>query len=222
MRRQQYGTLNFEIINLTLKRVDMKETENEQKSALRYEASDMAKALEVLKQGGIILYPTDTVWGIGCDATNEDAIKRIYALKQRADAKSMLMLVGSEVELERTVEEVPDAAWMLIEAAVNPLTIIYDKPKGIAANILAEDGSVGIRITDELFSRDLCRRLRKPLVSTSANISGKKTPKTFQEIDKDIIEGVDYVVRFRQNDNSPHKPSNIIKVSNSGVVKVIR
>lgn len=194
----------------------------EHKEEIRYEREDMAQALEVLKEGGIILYPTDTIWGIGCDATNEEAVKKIYDLKQRSDSKSMLVLVGSEGELQRNVEEVPEAAWMLIETAVNPITIIYDRPKGIARNLLAEDGSAGIRITSELFSRTLCNRLRHPIVSTSANISGKKTPVTFSEIDEDIKKGVDYIVRFRQNDISRHKSSNIIKVSDSGIIKIIR
>lgn len=194
----------------------------EHKEEIRYEREDMAQALEVLKKGGIILYPTDTIWGIGCDATNEEAVKKIYDLKQRSDSKSMLVLVGSEGELQRSVEEVPEAAWMLIETAVNPITIIYDRPKGIARNLLAEDGSAGIRITSEVFSRTLCNRLRHPIVSTSANISGKKTPVTFSEIDEDIKKGVDYIVRFRQNDISRHKSSNIIKVSDSGIIKIIR
>lgn len=194
----------------------------EHKEEIRYEREDMAQALEVLKKGGIILYPTDTIWGIGCDATNEEAVKKIYDLKQRSDSKSMLVLVGSEGELQRNVEEVPETAWMLIETAVNPITIIYDRPKGIARNLLAEDGSAGIRITSELFSRTLCNRLRRPIVSTSANISGKKTPVTFSEIDEDIKKGVDYIVRFRQNDISRHKSSNIIKVSDSGIIKIIR
>lgn len=194
----------------------------EHKEEIRYEREDMAEALEVLKKGGIILYPTDTIWGIGCDATNEEAVKKIYDLKQRSDSKSMLVLVGSEGELQRSVEEVPEAAWMLIETAVNPITIIYDRPKGIARNLLAEDGSAGIRITSELFSQTLCNRLRRPIVSTSANISGKKTPVTFSEIDEDIKKGVDYIVRFRQNDISRHKSSNIIKVSDSGIIKIIR
>ena len=196
------------------------ETERNQEE--RYDREDMARAVEILKQGGIILYPTDTVWGIGCDATNTEAVKKIYDLKKRSDAKSMLVLVGSEGELQRTVEEVPEAAWMLIEAAVNPLTIIYDRPRGLAVNLLADDGSAGIRITSELFSRTLCSRLRRPIVSTSANVSGKKTPAVFSDIDGEIIDGVDYVVRFRQEDSSRRKSSNIIKVSDSGVIKVIR
>lgn len=188
----------------------------------RYEKEDLDRAIETLRKGGIILYPTDTVWGIGCDATNPEAVKKIYDLKRRSDAKSMLLLVGSDGELQRTVKDVPDAAWMLIEAAVNPLTIIYDNPVGIAPNLCAEDGSVGIRITDELFSKALCSKFKKPIVSTSANISGEKTPRKYSEISDDIISGVDYVVRYRRNDTSNHKPSNIIKVSDSGVVKIIR
>ncbi|MGN0238367.1 MAG: L-threonylcarbamoyladenylate synthase [Lepagella sp.] len=190
--------------------------------ANRYDAADMAEAVRVLKEGGIVLYPTDTIWGIGCDATNREAVERIYRLKQRSDAKSMLVLVGSVGELQRTVEEVPEAAWMLLKAAVNPLTIIYDRPVGVAPNLLAEDGSLGIRITDELFSRALCQRLKHPLVSTSANISGEKSPATFAEIDPAIIRGVDYVVKYRQEDDMPRRSSNIIKVSDSGVVKIIR
>lgn len=188
----------------------------------RYDREDMVRAVETLRNGGIILYPTDTVWGIGCDATCEEAVQRIYSLKQRSDAKSMLVLVGSEGELQRTVRNVPDAAWMLIEAAVNPLTIIYDHPDGLAPNLLADDGSAGIRITSELFSRTLCQRLRHPVVSTSANVSGHKTPATFAEIDPAIIDGVDYVVRYRRDDTRRRKASNIIKVTDSDVVKVIR
>lgn len=182
----------------------------------------MKEALRVLKEGGIILYPTDTVWGIGCDARNADAIERIFKLKQRSDSKSMLALVGSEGMLQRTVKEVPDIAWQLIDVAVNPMTIIYDHPVGVAENLKAEDGSLGIRITNEKFSRTLCERLRAPLVSTSANISGKPTPQTFSEISNEIKEGVDYVCKFRQKEKAKNKPSNIIKVTRGNVIKVIR
>lgn len=188
----------------------------------RYDKEDLRSALEALKAGKIILYPTDTVWGIGCDATNAQAVNRIYKLKQRTDSKSMLVLVGNEGQLERTVEEVPETARMLLEVAENPLTIIYDQPKGLASNLLAEDGSVGIRITNELFSRTLCERLQIPIVSTSANISGCKTPRLFDEISPEIKEGVDYIVKYRRNDRSSSKPSNIIKVSDNGVIKIIR
>lgn len=202
-------------------KVEKKPDMNREESP-RYEAEDLAKAVETLRQGGIILYPTDTVWGIGCDATNPEAVRKIFTLKKRADSKSMLMLVGSEGELERSVAHVPEVAWELIEAAVNPLTIIYDKPLGLAAELLGEDGSAGIRITRELFSRALCQRLRHPVVSTSANVTGKKTPATFSEISEEIKQGVDYVVRYRQNDASRHKASNIIKLRDNGEVKVIR
>lgn len=188
----------------------------------RYEAGDMAEALEVLKGGGIILYPTDTVWGIGCDATNPEAVKKIYQLKKRTDSKSMLSLVGNEGQLQRWVDNIPEAAWMLIEAATSPLTIIYDNPKGLAENLLSEDGSAGIRVTKELFSKTLCERLRRPVVSTSANIAGEKTPRTFREISEQIKAGVDYIVQYRQSEMSGHKSSNIIKVSDSGIFKIIR
>lgn len=188
----------------------------------KYESVDLKNALDVLKNGGIILYPTDTVWGIGCDATCKEAVERIYQLKKRADSKSMILLVGSEVELERTVDKVPDAAWMLMEAAVSPLTIIYDHPHGIPSNLLAEDGSVGIRISTEPFSKSLCSRLRHPLVSTSANISGRPTPRRFSEISDEIVKGVDYVVKYRRDDNRKYQASNIIKVTDSNVIKIIR
>lgn len=182
----------------------------------------LEKALKVLKEGGIILYPTDTIWGIGCDATDTRAVERIYKLKKRADAKAMLMLVGSEGQLQQYVKEVPDIAWQLIDVAVNPLTIIYDNPVNISAALLAEDGSAGFRITNEYFSRSLCQRLKHPIVSTSANISGKSSPKGFIDIDQEIIDGVDYVVEVRRDESSNPNPSNIIKVGNDSVIKVIR
>lgn len=188
----------------------------------RYDESDLKEAVRVMKDGGIILYPTDTVWGIGCDARNAAAVARIYQLKKREDSKSMLALVGSEGMLERTVKEVPEIAWQLIDVAINPLTIIYDEPTGVAENLKAEDGSLGVRITGEKFSRMLCERMRGPIVSTSANISGKPTPMTFSEISKEIKEGVDYVCKFRQKDKGTTKPSNIIKITRGNVVKVIR
>lgn len=183
------------------------------------------KALEILRNGGIILYPTDTIWGIGCDATNANAVRRIYNLKKRADAKSMLMLVGSDGQLQRYVENVPDIAWDLIDVAVHPMTIIYDHPRGVAPELLAPDGSAGFRITSEPFSRTLCQRLGRPVVSTSANISGQPAPKSFHDITPEILEGVDYVVdygRGRPGDKAPGQPSNIIKVTDSAVVTVIR
>ena len=189
---------------------------------LRYEEDDLKEAVRVLKEGGIILYPTDTVWGIGCDARNEEAVRKIYGLKRREDSKSMLVLVGSEGMLQRTVRKVPEIAWQLIDVAVNPMTIIYDHPVAIAENLKAEDGSLGIRITSEKFSRMLCERMRGPIVSTSANISGKPTPLTFSEISSEIKNGVDYVCKYRRNDKASSKPSNIIKITRENIVKVIR
>lgn len=189
---------------------------------LRYDESDLKEAVRVMQDGGIILYPTDTVWGIGCDARNVEAVRKIYDLKRRQDSKSMLVLVSSEGMLQRSVKEVPEIAWQLIDVAVNPMTIIYDTPTGIAENLKAEDGSLGIRITSEKFSRMLCERMRGPIVSTSANISGKPTPLTFSEISSEIKEGVDYVCKFRQKEKASSKPSNIIKVTRGNVVKVIR
>lgn len=187
----------------------------------RYEADDLREAVEVLKKGGIILYPTDTIWGIGCDASNSEAVKRIFALKERADAKAMLSLVGSEGQLQRTVNDIPEVAWELIDAAVKPLTIIYDHPVGLAPELLAPDGSAGIRITSEPFSRALCERLRRPVVSTSANKSGQPSPASFSDISPEIIDGVDYVVRFKR-DRKGGTASNIIKLGEAGRVKVIR
>lgn len=188
----------------------------------RYEEDDLKEAVRVMKEGGIILYPTDTVWGIGCDATNSAAIEKIFRLKQRADSKSMLALVSSEGMLQRHVEEVPEIAWQLIDAAINPMTIIYDNARGVADNLPADDGSLGIRITEEKFSRALCEKMRGPVVSTSANISGRPTPMTFSEISGEIKNGVDYVCKFRQKDKASSRPSNIIKITRGNIVKVIR
>ncbi len=162
------------------------------------------------------------MWGIGCDARNPEAVERIYKLKERADSKSMLVLVGSEGMLQRSVKSVPDIAWQLIDVAVNPMTIIYDFPVGVADNLKAEDGSLGIRITSEKFSRTLCERLKGPIVSTSANKSGKPTPMTFSEISSEIKNGVDYVCNFRRKDKASSTPSNIIKITRENIVKVIR
>lgn len=183
---------------------------------------DLKAALDVLRRGGIILYPTDTVWGIGCDATNADAVARIYALKQRTDSKSMLVLVDSLASLEHTVREVPPLAYDMIELAIKPITIIYDDGVGLAPNLLAEDGSIGVRVSREAFSRDLAKALRRPLVSTSANISGSPTPASFANIAPEIIAGVDYVVGYRQADTTPAEPSQIIRLKNNGIVQVIR
>ncbi len=196
--------------------------EAEKIDAKRYDEADLKEAIRVMKEGGIILYPTDTVWGIGCDARNEEAVKKIFKLKQREDTKSMLVLVSSEGMLQRTVKEVPEICWQLIDAAVTPLTIIYDDATGVAPNLISDDGSLGIRITGEKFSRTICERMRGPIVSTSANISGKPTPHNFHEISNDIIEGVDYVCKFRHDERGSSVPSNIIKITKGNIVKVIR
>ena len=183
---------------------------------------DIKKACEVMAAGGLILYPTDTIWGIGCDATNEEAVRRVYELKRRSDHKAMLLLMDSSAKLNYYVQEVPDVAWDLIELADSPLTVIYSGARNVAPNLLAEDGSVGIRITQEEFSHKLCERFRKPLVSTSANVSGEPSPANFSEISATIKAGVDYIVRYRQDDLSKAAPSHIIKLGAGGLVKIIR
>ena len=183
---------------------------------------DMKRACEVLRAGGLILYPTDTVWGIGCDATNEEAVRKVYALKQREDSKAMLVLVDNAVKVDFYVNEVPPVAWDLLEVATNPLTIIYSGARNLAPSLLAEDGSVGIRVTEEEFSKQLCFRFRKAIVSTSANISGEPSPKNFAEISEAVKQGVDYIVGYRQNDKQKHKPSSIIKLGPTGELKIIR
>lgn len=192
------------------------------KYAKTYDAEDLKKALETLQKGGVILYPTDTVWGLGCDATNEEAVKRIYELKRRSDAKSMLVLVDSANRIESYVREVPDMAWDLIEVSDKPLTIIYPEAKNLAKNLLAEDGSIGIRVSGEQFSKMLCARFKRPIVSTSANISGEPSPAFYAEISDEIKQSVDYIVQYRQDDRTPAKPSSIIKLDIGNVIKIIR
>lgn len=183
---------------------------------------DIKKACEVLRKGGIILYPTDTIWGIGCDATNEEAVKRIYGLKQRDDSKSMLVLLDNPAKLQTYIKDVPDIAWDLIDLTDKPLTIIYDGAKNLAANLIAEDGSIGIRITAEKFSMELCRQFRKPIVSTSANISGEPSPASFSQIGQTIRDGVDYIVAYRQKEQSKAQPSGIVKLTKDGSIQIIR
>jgi L-threonylcarbamoyladenylate synthase len=183
---------------------------------------DLKKAVEILKTGGIILYPTDTIWGIGCDATNEDAVQRVYRIKKREDSKSMLVLMENPALLDRYVDDVPEVAWDLIEITTTPLTVIYPQAKNLAKNLVAEDGSIGIRFTREEFTRQLLLRFRRPLVSTSANISGEKSPAFFGEISEDIKSQVDYIVRYRQDDITPAQPSSIIKLGAGGRIDIIR
>jgi L-threonylcarbamoyladenylate synthase len=183
---------------------------------------DIQQALEVLRRGGIILYPTDTIWGLGCDATNSEAVKRIYALKKRSDSKSMLVLVDFAARVERYVEKVPDVAWDLVELATSPLTVIYPGAKNLASELVAEDGSIGIRVASDEFCQKLITRFGKPIVSTSANISGSSSPAFFDEISDEIKEAVDYIVNYRQDDRIPRKPSGIIKLGLGGEVQIIR
>jgi len=183
---------------------------------------EVAKALKVLQEGGIILYPTDTIWGIGCDATNTDAIQKIYRLKQRDEAKSMIILLDTENKLESYISEVNPLAYDLIEYAENPLTLIMPGAKNLSTAIISSDGSVGIRIAKHPFCEQLIQRLRKPLVSTSANLSGKASPQYFSQIDDDIINGVDYVVDIDQHDKEIKTPSTIMKLAPDGRFEFIR
>ncbi|MBR6196034.1 MAG: threonylcarbamoyl-AMP synthase [Bacteroidaceae bacterium] len=183
---------------------------------------EVKKAVEVLKQGGVILYPTDTIWGIGCDATNPEAVKKVYEIKRRSDSKALICLVDSDARLTRYVRNVADVTWNMIELAEKPLTVIFDNATGLAPNLLAEDGSVGIRITKEEFSKELCFRFQKPIVSTSANISGEPTAQTFDAISDEIKNAVDYVVRYNQRCKEKHKPSSIIKMKPNGEFTIIR
>lgn len=175
-----------------------------------------------MRNGGIILYPTDTIWGIGCDATNEEAIRRIFEIKQREDSKSMLVLLDNPAKLQTYVADVPDIAWDLIELTDKPLTIIYERAKNLAPNLIAEDGSIGIRITDEAFSKELCRQYRKPIVSTSANLSGHPSASHFGEIENEIKKAVDYVVSYRQKEHRKAIPSSIVKLGRDGTIHIIR
>lgn len=183
---------------------------------------DIKQAFEVLIRGGLILYPTDTIWGIGCDATNEEAVRKVYELKKRTDSKALITLLDSPAKLNYYIEEIPDVAWDLIDLSDKPLTIIYDGARNVAHNLIAEDGSLAIRITKEVFSQALCRRFRKALVSTSANISGQPSPKCFADISEEIKNGVDYIVKFRQEEKCNPKPSSIIKLGVSGKINIIR
>ena len=183
---------------------------------------DIRKACEVMQKGGVILYPTDTIWGIGCDATNAEAVKRVYEIKKRSDSKAMLVLVDNAVKVDFYVDGAPEVAFDLIELTNKPLTIIYDGAKNLAPNLIAEDGSVGIRVTSEEFSNQLCYRFRKAIVSTSANVSGEPSPATFGEISDEIKQAVDYIVQSRQQENKSSQSSSIIKLGKGGQVKVIR
>jgi L-threonylcarbamoyladenylate synthase len=183
---------------------------------------DIERALKVLKGGGTILYPTDTIWGIGCLSTDPAAVKKVYDIKKRRDTKSMLVLLDDGNRLPSYVDEVPDVAWELIDAADKPLTIIYPCGKNLAENLLSEDKSIGIRIADDDFCRQLIQKLRRPIVSTSANFADQPSPSFFEEIDPEIIDAVDYVVEWRQEDLTPATASSIIKLGAGGQISIIR
>ena len=186
---------------------------------------DIKNAVETMRKGGVILYPTDTVWGIGCDATNSEAVKRVYEIKQRDDSKALICLVDSDARMQRYFRTVPDVAWQLIDSLKDggkPTTLILDGAVNLAENLIADDGSVGIRITDEPFSKELCYRFQKAIVSTSANLSGEPAAQNYCDIDPRIIEAVDYVCWSRRQEHKPHTPSAIIKLKENGEVTIIR
>lgn len=190
--------------------------------AERYDREDFQKALEVLNTGGLILYPTDTVWGIGCDASNAEAVSRLLLLKKRPAGKPLIVLVDQAGKIPQYLSEMPELAWDLIEVSEKPLTIVYEGAKNLAANALSADGSIGIRVTRELFSQTLCQRFRRPIVSTSANISGQPTPKNFLEMDEAIVKGVDYVVKYRQEEDIIYTPSGVLRLGRHGEIQIIR
>ena len=187
---------------------------------------DIRNAVETMRKGGVILYPTDTVWGIGCDATNAEAVKRVYEIKQRDDSKALICLVDSDARMQRYFRHVPDVAWQLIdslkEGDAKPTTLILDGAINLAENLIAEDGSLGIRITNEPFSKELCFRFQKAIVSTSANISGEPAAQNYCDIDQRILDAVDYVCWSRRQEHKPHTPSSIIKLKENGEVTIIR
>lgn len=183
---------------------------------------DIHRAVEVMNKGGIILYPTDTIWGLGCDATNADAVRRIYEIKQRTDAKALISLVDSETKVQFYVKEVPEVAWDVMELSERPMTVVFDGGRNLAPNLLAEDGSVAIRITKEAFSKELCMRMKRAVVSTSANISGQPAPRCFAEISEEIKRAVDYICTSRQDEPPTQTASSIIKLGAGGEVTIIR
>ena len=183
---------------------------------------DIRRAVEVMNQGGVILYPTDTIWGLGCDATNPEAVKRIYEIKQRTDAKALISLVDSETKVQFYVKEVPEVAWDVMELSEKPMTVVFDGGRNLSPNLLAEDGSVAIRITKEAFSKELCMRMKRAVVSTSANISGQPAPRCFSEISEEIKKAVDYICTSRQDEPPTQTASSIIKLGAGGEVTIIR
>ena len=182
---------------------------------------EVHKAFEVIQNGGIILYPTDTVWGIGCDATNAEAVAKIFKLKQRAETQSMICLMNGEKMMYNIFKDIPEVAWQIIDLSEKPTTLILDNPRNVAKNLIGQDNTLGIRIVKEPFCFKLMERMKKPLVSTSANISGQPTPNSFKEISPEIVKGVDYVVNLHR-EKVGGKPSTIIKLTSDSQVKVIR
>jgi L-threonylcarbamoyladenylate synthase len=183
---------------------------------------DLKNSLTILKQGGIILYPTDTIWGLGCDATSASAVEKIFKIKSRNESKSLLVLVDGEQMIERYVREVPEIVYELTAVTETPLTIIYQNGKNLARGVCSEDGSVGIRICHDEFCHELIRQFRKPIVSTSANFSGKPSPQNFMDIEQSLIDSVDFVVKYRQDDRQKYSASPVISVELNGVIKIIR
>lgn len=183
---------------------------------------DIQNAVKVLREGGVILYPTDTIWGIGCDATNPEAVKKVYEIKKRDDSKALICLVDSDARIQRYVRNVPDVAWDILELATKPTTVILEGVNGLAENLMGEDNSVGFRITQEEFSKQICYKFQNPVVSTSANISGEPSAQTFKQISQEIIDAVDYVCSFRRGDNTKHQPSSIIRLKKNSEVQIIR
>jgi len=187
-----------------------------------YSSEDIKSALNTLREGGVILYPTDTIWGLGCDATNQDAVEKIYKIKKRRESKSLIILVNGFTMLERYVRNIPEVAGEILDVSDKPLTIIYPEGKNLAPGVCNEDGSVGIRICSDDFCNELITRFRKPVISTSANYSEAPSPSHFSEIEDEIIRSADYVVKYRQTDTNKNTPSSIIKVDDNGVIKIIR
>lgn len=183
--------------------------------------TEINNCIEVMTNGGLILYPTDTVWGIGCDATNEAAVKKVYELKQRKDSKALICLVGNDAMLERHVEHVPELAYDILDLATKPTTIIYDNPTGLAKNAIAHDHTMAIRVASDKFCQYLINKFKKPIISTSANLAGSPTPNNFKQIEAPILKGVDYIVNLH-HDKQNGPPSSIIKLGNDGTVKIIR
>ncbi|MCM1110698.1 MAG: L-threonylcarbamoyladenylate synthase [Clostridium sp.] len=194
-------------------------TETDQNDIFKEE---IRRCTDTMRRGGVILYPTDTLWGIGCDATRSNAVRRVFEIKHRADSKALISLVDSLAMLERHVETVPGVAYQLIDLSDRPLTIVYDRGINLAPELLAGDGSVGIRLTRERFSAALCHALRRPIVSTSANLSGERAARYFDEISPEIREQVDYIANWRRDDRRPAQPSSVMRLSEDGTFKILR